>query len=295
MRRLALAAVSLAFLANACQPATMELTEEEKAEIADEVNALHAEFWDAWRATDFDRGMSYFYDSPDLAFAENGVLNYGYADMDAKYRPMFTSVASQEITMTDSRTTVLAPDVVCIMEAGTYTVTDTAGVTGPEQSFAYTWIWIRRDGEWKVHIGHQSSPPSELTEEQKAEIADATRQAATQLYASWVAQEDVDTYVSYHSDWAGVPWSDEESLDTFRSWLSGYWEANDWEIRERGVMEVLVLGPDAAAVKGTDVVAVTDTTGAVREFTQDWAYVLVREDGRWRILIARLYDHEPVM
>jgi uncharacterized protein (TIGR02246 family) len=134
-----------------------------------------------------------------------------------------------------------------------------------------------------------------LTEEQKAEIADAARQAATQFKASWVAQEDLDTYVSYHSDWAGVPGSNWESLDTFRSFLSGYWAANDWEEREKGEMEVLVLGPDAAAVKGTDVVAVTDTTGAVREFTQDWAYVLVREDGRWRILVARLHNHEPVM
>ena len=83
MRRLALTVLSLAFLA-ACQPATTELTEEQKAEIAAEVNAINAGFWDAWRATDFDQGMSYYYNSP-----------------------------------------------------------------------------VHRDGEWKIHIGHESFPPPE--------------------------------------------------------------------------------------------------------------------------------------
>ena len=57
MRRLAVAALSLAFLA-ACQPATIELTEEQRAEIAAEVEALHAASWDAWRAADLDQATS---------------------------------------------------------------------------------------------------------------------------------------------------------------------------------------------------------------------------------------------
>jgi uncharacterized protein (TIGR02246 family) len=145
----------------ACQTATMELTDVEKAAIADEVNAVNAEFWDAWRDADFDRGMSYYYDSPDFVLAFDGAVDYGHATVDAKFRPIFASVASQTLTVTDSRTTVLAPDVVCIMETGTWSQTDTAGVTGPETDLALTSIWVLRDGEWKIHIAHESLPTPE--------------------------------------------------------------------------------------------------------------------------------------
>ena len=161
MRRFALAALSLAFLATACQPATTELTEEQKAEIAAEVSAINAEWWDLWRAADIDRGMSYFYDSPDLVFAMEGALTHGYADLDAIVRTEMASVASQEIKFIDSETTVLAPDAVCITEAATFTATDTAGVTTPEATFAITTIWMRRGGEWKIHMSHESMPSPE--------------------------------------------------------------------------------------------------------------------------------------
>ncbi len=144
------------FICAACQPATMELTDTEKATIADEVNAINAEFWEAWRDADFHRGMSHYYDSPDLAFAMQGIVDYCYAPVDAKYRPGMATVVSQAITLTDSRTTVLAADVVCIMDGGTYTATDAHGVTGPEMGFAVTNIWVRRDGEWRIHVGHES-------------------------------------------------------------------------------------------------------------------------------------------
>ncbi|UCG89178.1 MAG: nuclear transport factor 2 family protein [Gemmatimonadota bacterium] len=161
MRRLILAALAVALVATSCQPAASELSEAERTAIAETVNAINAGFWDAWRAADFDRGMSYYDNSPDLAFAFEGAVDYGYAEIEAKYLPGMAGVASQEITVTDSRTTVLAPDVVCIMEAGSSSATDTAGVTGPEGSFAVTSIWVLRDGEWKIHIGHESFPSPE--------------------------------------------------------------------------------------------------------------------------------------
>lgn len=158
MCRLTLPVLSLAILA-ACQPATTELTEEQKAEIAAEVNAIHAEFWDAWRAADYDRGVSYL-DSANLVFAYEGTV-FGFATFDEMWRPAFANIASQTISIGDSRTTVLAPDVVCIMDAATYTTTDTLGVTSPQESFAFTGVWVRRDGEWKLLLVHESVPTSE--------------------------------------------------------------------------------------------------------------------------------------
>ncbi len=74
MRRLAFAAVSLAFLATACQPATTELTEEQSAAIAEEL----AQEFDAYAAVvrqlDQEGVMSFFQQSEDIAFAEYGEI-----------------------------------------------------------------------------------------------------------------------------------------------------------------------------------------------------------------------------
>jgi len=161
MRRIALAVLSLAFLATACQPATTELTEEQKAEIAEEVNALQAEFWDAWREVDVGRGFAYYHDSPDFAVAVEGQLIRGFAALYEIAEAAHAGQASQVITVVESHTTVLAADVVHVMQSATGATTDSAGVTGPETAFAFSAIWMRRDGEWKMLLAHESFPPPE--------------------------------------------------------------------------------------------------------------------------------------
>ena len=164
MRRLAFVALSLAFLATACQPATTELTEEQKAALADSVSAMHAEMWQPWLAADLDQGMPYFLNSPDVGWGWDGEIRYGYDNIDAWFRPNMAGVASQELTVADRRTVVLAWDVVCVMEHGTIAATDTAGVTAPPMPFAMTTIWVRRDGEWKIRLGHESTQNPESNE-----------------------------------------------------------------------------------------------------------------------------------
>ena len=140
----------------ACQPTSPELTEEQKAALADSVSAMHIEMWQPWLAADLDRGMPYFLNSPDLGWGWNGAIRYGYDNIDAWFRPIMDGMASQELTVADRRVVVLARDVVCVMEHGTLAATDTAGVTSPASPFAMTTIWVRRDGEWKIHLGHES-------------------------------------------------------------------------------------------------------------------------------------------
>ena len=51
--------------------------------------------------------------------------------------------------------------------------------------------------------------------------------------------------------------------------------------------EVLVLGPKAAAVKGTGRLTRADSTGSVRTQITDWAEVWILEEGVWKILVAK--------
>jgi ketosteroid isomerase-like protein len=140
-----------------CQPATNELTEERKAEVIAEVGALNLEYWDAWRAADWDRGMAYYVNSPDFVWAAGGAVTYGYDALEA-LRPQFESVASQAFRFRTNRVTVMAPNAATVTATGTWAQTDTAGVTGPARPFAWTSIWVWRDGEWKIHVVHMSYP-----------------------------------------------------------------------------------------------------------------------------------------
>jgi heat shock protein HslJ len=157
MRRIVYAAFALTVLA-ACQPASTELTDYQKHEIAAEVELLHGQFWEAWRVYD-GRGMSYYRDSPEFTFALDGQLLNGFDAVNDAVQS--SDVATQEITFNEVQITVLAPDVVCTMEQGTYTETDADGATGPETAFAFTAIWVRSDSEWKVHFAHASTPTPE--------------------------------------------------------------------------------------------------------------------------------------
>ncbi|NIM49589.1 MAG: DUF4440 domain-containing protein [Gemmatimonadales bacterium] len=156
MCRILLTAAVACLLAAGCQPATVELTDAERAAIADSVNAINAEAWDAWREVDLDRALSYFHDSPDYWFALEGQVLRGYAEADSFWRGSFATANRIDITISDSRTMVLTADVVSVLEQGVFSVTDSAGVTSPETAFALSTTWVRRDGEWKVLYGHES-------------------------------------------------------------------------------------------------------------------------------------------
>ena len=159
MRRMILPLMLLVGVA--CQSATVELTEEQKAAIADTVSAIHAEHLRVWAEVDVDRGMSYFQNSPDLLYAFEGWLMRGFGTIHDTYAAVFEGVASVEMTFAESHTVVLARDVVCVMAQGTSASVDTAGVTGPESPFAITLVYVRRDGEWKVALAHESLPTPE--------------------------------------------------------------------------------------------------------------------------------------
>jgi ketosteroid isomerase-like protein len=155
MRRTVLSLMLLTLAA--CQPPATELTEEQKAQITAEVRQLDTEFWNAWREADWDRGMAFYYDSPDFVWAADGIVTMGLDKLEA-LRPDFANVASQTFTFMTTRLVVMASDAVSMTALGTWTQTDTTGVTGPPEDFAWTAVWVRRDGEWKIHLVHMSNP-----------------------------------------------------------------------------------------------------------------------------------------
>ena len=157
MRRFVFAAFATTVLA-ACQPATTELTEDEKAAIADEVLAAFTEAEAAWETENADPEavMSRFVNSSESVWAGSGVLIHGYDDQFEVSRSAYASRTKADWTSTDRHIGVLAPDVVYMMDVGKVVFTDTAGATTPESDYAYTYIWVLMNGEWKILAAHGS-------------------------------------------------------------------------------------------------------------------------------------------
>jgi ketosteroid isomerase-like protein len=150
----------LVFAAAACQPATVEtavqLSAEERAAIAAEVDSVASDWWAAWEAVDFDRGMSFLADAPEAAWAgDDGVL-YTVAAMSEAWTPWAEGLQTQSIEFTDARTIVLAPDVVYTIRSYTNVQTHAGGTVAPELRGVETLVWAKRDGTWKVLLGHES-------------------------------------------------------------------------------------------------------------------------------------------
>jgi ketosteroid isomerase-like protein len=157
MRRflmLALVPITLA----ACQAPAPELTDALKAEIAAEVDATAEAWWEAWADADYDRGMAHMLDAPEVAWTGDEGTLYSVAEMDAEWESAFTTEREkQDLNFTDSRTIVLAPDIAYTIRGYDVVVTETSGVVRPQVSGVETVVWVKRDGQWKVFLGHEST------------------------------------------------------------------------------------------------------------------------------------------
>ena len=152
MRRLALAALSLAFLVTACQPATTELTEEQRATIEEEVRQMQDDAGDAYRALDFDRARSFLAD--DLRWAFSPVRFLTMEDLEPALRAYMSGISETTLEDEDSFVRVLGPDAAVYSWTSHETVVDVNGVSSSVRT-AGTFVWARVDGVWKVVHGHQ--------------------------------------------------------------------------------------------------------------------------------------------
>jgi ketosteroid isomerase-like protein len=156
MRRMILPLMLFAFVA--CQPAAMELTDDERATIAQEVTAIHTEFWSVWEEVDIERGMSYYRTDPDPVWAWNGEIRSGVDNLGAWFGGTLAGLARQEITFDDRQVVVLDRDIAYVIERGSFSAFDPEGVEMMAGQFAASVVWVRGSGEWKIAGGHESVP-----------------------------------------------------------------------------------------------------------------------------------------
>jgi hypothetical protein len=154
----------LAFLATACQPATTELTEEQKAEIETAVRQVVDDVVAGAREVDFDRTTSHLSE-------QDGICLFGTtirtcSEVVEMYRQAWSPdredrLERQEADGEDTRVMVLSPTVALV---ATTTEENRAYYTTGAVSrgrFASFYIYVLEDGEWVAHSMQQASWPIE--------------------------------------------------------------------------------------------------------------------------------------
>jgi hypothetical protein len=144
MRRFVFAAFALTVFA-ACQPATTELTEEQKAEIVSAASQLAANV-----LTGFDN------EDPSVLDYYSRWLEYpsvGYPSLDempaAFQRSWWDRWENRRSEMGEITARVLGPDAVLVYHTDVSTATDTTG-TNFQQRWIGRQLCVRENGEWKI-------------------------------------------------------------------------------------------------------------------------------------------------
>ena len=155
MLRLSIVMAAIATCAVACQPASTELTDGQRAAIKDTVEQVMVELADAGRALDFDRIRAGYSEGP--ISVTNGVI---IEDFDARFeltRDFFESLRTLDGSYRNVHLEVLASDAVVVTRNDDILWTDTTGTEG-EFHTAWTGVFRRIDGEWKIIYSHESWP-----------------------------------------------------------------------------------------------------------------------------------------
>ena len=152
MRTFAAFAVCSLFVS--CQAPPTEMTEAQREAIVAEIDSLTAEWWEAWETFDWDRGLSFIADEPETTWTGAVRTLYSVHEMREVWSEAMAGLQRQELDFTNSRTVVLAPDIVWTLREGDSRIIDTTGAVVSEGQFIETAVWVKRDGEWKILLGH---------------------------------------------------------------------------------------------------------------------------------------------
>ncbi|NNM06435.1 MAG: SnoaL-like domain-containing protein [Gemmatimonadetes bacterium] len=106
-------------------------------------------FWSAWEAADIDTGMSFYSDSPDGSFINDGVIWESTAAAMEAYGPFFETVERQEFDVFENRILAVKPDVVLVTIGMNYRQVLKTGETTPATTVGFTMLWVKEGSEWK--------------------------------------------------------------------------------------------------------------------------------------------------
>ena len=145
MRRFVLAASALTVLA-ACQPATTELTEEQKAEIEAAVVEASVAYTEVYHGKDFDGYMSFNSDWAGSPWGGAETLGELRSGVQAEWDRWDLEHENGEM-----KVMVLGPDAAAVTFTQVQVRIDSAEVR-QETAHKLAFVWVREAGRWKLLV-----------------------------------------------------------------------------------------------------------------------------------------------
>lgn len=132
------------------------MTVSQRDAVADSVLRFSREVMAAGEDLDVDRMIAWFRDGPGSGFGGAAGIQLTTDDFRETLRAGYRDLAGQEFEATGERVVVLGPDAAVVMGLGGFAATDTLGSRGFGNQ-AYTFVWARFEGEWRIVQAHFSS------------------------------------------------------------------------------------------------------------------------------------------
>lgn len=137
------------------------LDEQQKTALGDSVEQFVAgPFLAAYNSGNVDSMLALYAPGSGVQSAENGMIYANREALAASMRAMYaTAHATYHFTLATPQVTVLDRDAVVYSTMVSGTMRDSAGVVTP-LSLAWTGVFVRTAGGWKVQAEHGSMPPA---------------------------------------------------------------------------------------------------------------------------------------
>jgi ketosteroid isomerase-like protein len=141
--------------------AASRMTEAERGRVKAEIEAAVNALLSSARAADLEGCFANASGSADYRGIDNGILYRSARAWKDAFQDGFGRLRSQDIRVDTLDVLVLTPDLATSTGHGTFTSTSKTGDTTPRRPFAWTFLWRREDGRWKMIQAHQSFGPIE--------------------------------------------------------------------------------------------------------------------------------------
>jgi len=141
----------------ACQPRAEAPSDDERRAVSDAVMAGMLSYAEALGALDSARILSHYVVGPEFRLASDGSA-YSFAEMEQIIGGLRTMLRSTIVRWDTLAVTVLGRDAAFVHAPFRRTDTDLSGAVHRIRGNA-TWVWVRRDGAWRMLYGHGDHYP----------------------------------------------------------------------------------------------------------------------------------------
>ena len=142
-----------------CERTEPELTDTERKLTAEEVIESMQSYMAAVNAEEIKRVITYYEEDSDFTVVSDGQF-YSYDEWVSGVRNQWAGISEASGDWDRIDITVLDEDVAFAVAPYHLTFTDTAGASIPHNGIV-TWVWVKRDGTWKMIHGHARSETME--------------------------------------------------------------------------------------------------------------------------------------